>query len=136
MPEEKNTKKRTGIYFEKELLREMDHFIPQSNSRSRNEFARKAVEFYIGYLKANGNIEYLAPAIKKLVGSTVRASEDKISQMLFKIAVELGKLSNMVAAENQVSDETLQELQNMCVDEVKKLNGIITFDSAAKFQRD
>lgn len=80
-------------------------------------------------------MEYLAPAIKKLVTAAVTASEEKTSRLLFKIAVELGKISNMLAAANEVDDETLRELHIMCIDEVRKINGIITYDSAARFQR-
>lgn len=131
---ENSNKIRTGFYFEKELLDECDCFLEQSNSRSRNELVRKAIEFYLGHLKAQDNVEYLAPAIKKLVAA-VAASEEKTSRLLFKIAVELGKISNMLAAANEVDDETLRELHIMCIDEVRKINGIITYDSAAKFQR-
>ena len=90
--EEKSDKIRTGIYLEKELLDECDCFLEQSNSRSRNELIQKAIKFYLGYLKAQANVEYLAPAIKKLVTSAVSASEEKTSRLLFKIAVELGKI--------------------------------------------
>lgn len=72
---------------------------------------------------------------QKLVTAAVAASEEKTSRLLFKIAVELGKISNMLAAANEVDDETLRELHIMCIDEVRKINGIITYDSAAKFQR-
>ena len=134
--EENSNKMRSGFYLEKELLDECDRFLEESNSRSRNEFVRKAIEFYLGHLKAQDNIEYLAPAIKKLVTSAVSALEEKISRLLFKIAVELGKISNMLAAANEVDDETLRELHIMCIDEVRKINGIITYDSAARYQRD
>ena len=86
-----SNKIRTGFYLEKELLDECDCFLERSNSRSRNELVRKAIEFYLGHLKAQDNVEYLAPAIKKLVTSAVSASEEKTSRLLFKIAVELGK---------------------------------------------
>ncbi len=134
--EEISDKRRTGFYLETELLEECDYFLEISNSRSRNEFVRKAIEFYLGHLKAQDNIEYLAPAIKKLVVSAVAASEEKTSRLLFKIAVELGKVSNMLAAANDVDDNTLRELHIMCVDEVRKINGIITYDKAVHFQRD
>ncbi len=53
-----------------------------------------------------------------------------------KIAAELGKISNTVAAANGVDDETLQELHAMCVDEVRHINGFISYESAVKFQND
>ena len=133
--DEQSNKIRTGFNNEKELLDECDCFLEQSNSRSRNELVRKAIEFYLGHLKSDDNVEYLAPAIKKLVTAAVSASEEKTSRLLFKIAVELGKISNMLAAANEVDDETLRELHIMCIDEVRKINGIITYDSAARFQR-
>ena len=117
---ENSNKIRTGFYLEKELLDECDCFLEQSNSCSRNELVRKAIEFYLGQLKAQGNVEYLAAAIKKLVTAAVAASEEKTSRLLFKIAVELGKISNMLAAANEVDDETLRELHIMCIDEVGK----------------
>ena len=82
-----SNKIRTGFYLEKELLDECDCFLEQSNSRSRNELVRKAIEFYLGHLKAQDNIEYLAPAIKKLVTSAVSASEEKTSRLLFKLSL-------------------------------------------------
>ena len=85
---ENANKIRCGFYLEKELLDECDCFLEQSNSRSRNELVRKAIEFYLGHLKADNNIEYLAPAIKKLVTAAVSASEEKTSRLLFKIALE------------------------------------------------
>ena len=133
---ENSNKIRTGFYLEKDLLDECDCFLEQSNSRSRNELVRKAVEFYLGYLKAQDNVEYLAPAIKKLVTAAVAASEEKTSRLLFKIAVELGKLSHMIAAANEVDDDTVAELHKMCVDEVRHINGLINFESAVKFQRE
>ena len=45
--------------------------------------------------------------------------------MIFKVAVELGKLSHMTAAMNDVDEETLKCLHAMCVTEVRKINGII-----------
>lgn len=63
--EEHSNKIRTGFYLEKELLDKYDNFLELSNSRSRNEFVRKAIEFYLGHLKAQDNVEYLAFSIKK-----------------------------------------------------------------------
>ncbi len=65
----------------------------------------------------------------------VHGSEQRINRNLFKIAVELGKLSHMVAAANDVSNETLSELHAMCVDEVRRINGMIDFEKAVNYQR-
>ncbi len=42
----------------------------------------------------------------------------------------------MTAAINDVDDETLQSLHAMCVNEVRKINGIIDYEDAVQYQRD
>lgn len=134
--DETTVKRRTGFYISEEMLAECDRYLTHSNSRSRNELVTKAIDFYIGYLKAEENINYLAPIIKNMVGAMVEASEDRIVKLLFKVAVELGKISNMLAAVHDVDKETLDSLQLMCVNEVKKINGIISFEKAVRFQKE
>ena len=55
--------------------------------------------------------------------------------MLFKLAVEQAKLSNVVAATNEIDNNSLSSLNNFCAEEVARNNGIITFEEAYKFQR-
>lgn len=55
--------------------------------------------------------------------------------MLFKIAVEQAKLSNIVAATNQIDKVSLSALNNLCAEEVARNNSIITFEEAYDFQR-
>ena len=55
---------------------------------------------------------------------------------MFKVAVELGKISNMLAAVNDIDDETLRQLQSMCVNEVRRINGIISYEDAVEFQKE
>lgn len=61
--------------------------------------------------------------------------EKNISEMLFKVAVEQAKLSNVVAATNEIDNHSLSALNNLCAEEVARNNGIITFENAYKFQR-
>ena len=55
--------------------------------------------------------------------------------MLFKLAVEQAKVSNVIAASNQYDKETMSNLNDYCASEVARNNGIITFEEAYKFQR-
>lgn len=73
------------------------------------------MKFYIGFLNEKGNVNYLAPRITSSVDAVVYDSEKRINRNLFKIAVELGKLCHMVAAANEVDEDTLRELHSMCV---------------------
>ena len=134
MPTEKKIRIPLWIYPKtKELVEEM---FPKDNCKSASEFIENAINFYAGYLKQQGNVNYLAPIITDSVNGIVLGSERRLNRNLFKIAVELGKLSHMMAAVNDVDDETLKDLHAMCVNEVRRINGTIDFDDAVRFQND
>ena len=42
----------------------------------------------------------------------------------------------MLAAVNDVDEDTLQELHEMCLDEVRHINGVINFEKAVRFQNE
>lgn len=108
----------------------------EDNCSSRSEFIEKAINFYIGYLKQEKNVNYLSPRITSSVEAVINGSEQRINRNLFKIAVELGKLAHTIAAANEVDEDTLHELHVMCVDEVRHINGVINFERAVKFQNE
>lgn len=94
------------------------------------------VRFYIGYLRQQEEVDYLAPLITETVNAQIKGTEQRLARLLFKVAVELGKLSHMTAAINDVDDETLDKLHAMCVNEVRRINGIIDYEDAVGYQRD
>ena len=134
MPTEKKIRIPLWIYPKtREMVKEM---FPENNCKSASEFIENAIKFYAGYLKQQGNVNYLAPIITDSVNGIVLGSERRLNRNLFKIAVELGKLSHMMAAVNDVDDDTLKDLHAMCVNEVRRINGTIDFDDAVRFQND
>ena len=128
-------KTRIPLWIFPSVLEEVEKSYKKDNCSSKSEFIEKAVKFYIGYLKEESNVNYLSKHITEMVDATISGTEQRLARLLFKIAVELGKLSHMVAAANDVDDETLRKLQAMCVAEVRKINGVISYDSAVKYQR-
>lgn len=129
-------KEKFPLWAYPETLEEVGEVYEQDNCRSKSEFIEKAVKFYLGYLKQEKNVNYLSPRITSSVEAVIHGSEQRLSRNLFKIAVELGKISHTLAAANDVDEDTLHELHSMCVDEVRHINGAISFESAVRFQND
>jgi len=73
-------------------------------------------------------------ALVSALRATVTESENHICRMLFKNAVELDIMMNVVAAKMNVTPETLDALRAKCVKEVSKTNGNISFKDAVKYQ--
>ena len=106
------------------------------NCKSQSEFIEKAISFYIGYLDEERSVSYISPMITETVKATIKGTEQRLTRLIFKVAVELGKISNILAAVNDIDDETIRQLQAMCVNEVRKINGIISYEDAVEIQRE
>ena len=129
-------KEKFPLWAYPETLEEVGEVYEQDNCRSKSEFIEKAVKFYLGYLKQEKNVNYLSPMITSTMEAVVSGCEQRMNRNMFKIAVELGKISHTLAAANDVDEDTLHELHSMCVDEVRHINGCINFENAVRFQND
>jgi len=133
-----NDKKQTfGLQIFSETMQLVSKLYEDDNCRSRSEFIEKAIRFYCGYLlnRETSATEFIAPQLAVITEGIVKGSEQKLSRAIFKLAVEVGALTHMLAAINEVDDETLKKLRVMCIDEVKRINGIINFEKAVRYQR-
>ena len=133
---EHETKIRIPLWIYPSTEEEVKNVYESDNCKSSSEFIEKAINFYIGFLKSEDNVNYLSPRITSSVDAVVHGAEQRINRNLFKIAVELGKVAHAVAAANDVDEDTMRELHAMCVDEVRHINGVINFESAVEFQKE
>ena len=129
-------KQKFALWTYPDTMEEVDKAYKEDNCKSKSEFIEKAIKFYLGYLKQEDNVNYLSPRITSSVDAVVHGSEQRINRNFFKIAVELGKLSHTIAAVNDVDEDIMQELHEMCLDEVRHINGVINFEKAVKFQNE
>ena len=128
-------KEKMAVYFQPETMRKVEQEYKEDNCSSKTEFIENAVKFYIGYLRQQEEVNYLSPMITETVKAQIKGTEQRLARLLFKVAVELGKLSHMTAAMNDVDGETLEKLHGMCVNEVRKINGIIDYEDAVYYQK-
>lgn len=130
-----NDKVKFALWIYPKTLKTVENHYRNDNCRSQSEFIEKAVKFYVGYLEEEQNVNYISPMITETMKAAIKGTEQRLARLLFKIAVELGKISHMIAAIHHIDDDTLARLQSMCVNEVRKINGIIDYEDAVKYQR-
>ena len=130
----KAEKTKVSCYFMPHTLAEVDHIYKSDNCSTRTEFIEKAVRFYLGYLNEESGVNYISPMITETVKAVIKGTEQRLARLMFKVAVELGKLSHMLAAVNEIDNETLSDLHTMCINEVRKINGIINYEDAVDYQ--
>ena len=108
---------------------------PRDNCQSQNEFIEKAIRFYAGYVSGQEAAAYLPPALVAALRGTLHDSEGRTARLLFKLAVEISMMMNVLAAGMEISEEDLKKLRARCVADVKKSNGQISLADAVHFQK-
>ena len=116
-----DNKKSTTIWLRPSVISRMDGWLEADNCQSRSEFVDKALRFYMGYLGTEDNTTYISRAI--------------LTAILFKCAVELNMLCHTIAAHFRADPIHTRELRAYAVDEVKRTNGRVSFESAVRSQR-
>ena len=103
--EKKEIKRRFQLWIRPSTLELADALYEKDNCDSRSEFIEKAV------------------------------IDHRQNRMIFKLAVEMAVMMNVVAANNNIDPVSLERLRGECVKEVKRLNGSFSFDDAVSWQK-
>ena len=133
--EKKEIKRRFQLWIRPSTLELADTLYEKDNCDSRSEFIEKAILFYAGYLSAEDNKTYLPNIVTSTLKSIVAESDHRQNRMIFKLAVEMAVMMNVVAANNNIDPVSLERLRGECVKEVKRLNGSFSFDDAVSWQK-
>ena len=131
-------KEKQAVWLYPETKELVTTHMAAANARSQSDFIEKAIKFYSGYLdcRSDNMTEYLGEVTASVVDGIVKGSEQRISRALFKLAVQSAVQSHILAAVSDVDETDVGKLNKMCVDDVRKTNGIIDFRNALKYQRE
>ena len=129
------TKHKIAVYLHPETMEQLEQVYREDGCRSRTEFIEKAVRFYLAYLSASNSQSLLPNSFLSNMKSIVAESDNRLSRLLFKLAVEMAMMVNLLASISDVDDLMLDRLRGECVKEIKKLNGAFSLEEAVKWQR-
>ena len=123
-----------AAYLYPETLDKIRELYRGNDCSSKSEFIEKAVRFYIGYLTAEDKSNYLPNMFLSNMRSIASESDNRVSRMLFKLAVEQAMMMNIMAANYDIEPGTLSRLRGSCVEEVKRLGGSFSMEDAVEWQ--
>ena len=134
-PQQSNRTEKTTAYLSYDALKRCESSMLLLGLKSRSTYIEQAVNFYSGYLQAQAHSDYLSAAVTKAIEGAIENTENRLARMMFKEAVELAKLTSMLADINEMDDDEIERLHYKCVQEVKRINGMITFEDIIKRQK-
>ncbi len=103
--------------------------------RSLTEFMERAVIYYLGYVNSENITDYLSPTIMSSVKAASDENTKRITRILFKLAVEIAIMNNLVAASLNLNEEQINILRHECEREVRKLSGDFNMNDAIRWQK-
>ena len=138
VPEKENqeVKRRFQLWVMPSTLELADQYYRSDNCASKSEFIEKAILFYVGYVSSQQSQDYLTDVIPATVKGIVDESSNRMGRLFFKMAVELAVIENILAAVCEVDQQELKRLRGQCVEEIKRTNGMISFEQALQWQKE
>ena len=133
--ETKEGKRKFALWIKESTLEKVRQWYESDNCNSQSEFIEKAVLFYVGYLASESAGDYLPKIIVSTLKGIVNESDNRISRILFKLAVEQAIAMNVIAATCNINPEQLEKLRGTCINQVKKSNGSYSFNDAYSLQK-
>ena len=134
VPDGDNVRVRFALYTDEATLEQVKQNYKQDGCGCMSEYVTKAIHYYTE-LHSLADCSHVVPdIIACTLKDITRESDNRQGRLLFKLAVELAILQNVVAANYGISKTDLVRLRRICVNDVKKINGSITFDEAIRWQ--
>ena len=128
-------KKKFALWVYPDTLEKIEEIYRSDDCESKSEFIEKAIQFYIGYLQSADKKGYLPSVVTSTLKSIVAESDNRQNRMLFKLAVEIAIMQNLMASLNEIDPLSMERLRGECVQEVKRLSGGFTFEDALTWQK-
>ncbi|MEG0778688.1 MAG: hypothetical protein RSD32_06530 [Oscillospiraceae bacterium] len=127
-------KKKYGFYLSPEVSKRIDASLAEDNCKNRSEFVEKALQFYMGYLGSSDSNLYMSRVLYSLINGMLTQNVDRLCSLLFKLAVEVAMMTQVIGANLNYNEEELRNLRGKCVKDVKTTFGKISLEEAARFQ--
>ena len=106
----------------------------KADCRSQSEFIERAIQYYVGHVTAEDDTSYLPNAFLSNMKSLLSQSDTIQGRIMFKLAVEMSMMMNILDSMQNIDPLTLETLRGECVKEVKRLNGGFTMEDAVEWQ--
>ncbi|MCL2697558.1 MAG: hypothetical protein FWE74_05705 [Oscillospiraceae bacterium] len=125
-------KKKSAFWLHPHVKNKIMELYKKDNCSSQSEFVEKAVLFYSGFIHTQNAGDFLPKTLASMLTGIVQTTENRISRVTFKLALEICMMMHIIAELNELPENYLTKLRGKCVKEVKKSIGAVNFESVVK----
>ena len=127
-------KNKYTIWMYPETWEKVKELYKEAGCPRKSDFIEQAVRFYVGYMTAENKANFLPNMFLSNMRSIVRESDNRNNRMLFKLAVEIAMVENILANLSKYDLLSVERLRGQCIEEVKGINGMMQFEDAVDWQ--
>lgn len=127
-------KNKYTIWMYPETWEKVKELYKEAGCPRKSDFIEQAVRFYVGYMTAENKANFLPNMFLSNMRSIVRESDNRNNRMLFKLAVEIAMVENILANLSKYDPLSVERLRGQCIEEVKEINGMMQFEDAVDWQ--
>ncbi len=125
--------KKIAINFTEEEIKKLDEIASREQGVTRSDLVREAVDYYLGYYVQRESMNYISPIISETIKSILHHFEDNISELIFKLAVEVSKNNIITAYRNSFDDEIMNYINAVSRQLVAEHNGVVDLKTAQDY---
>ena len=132
----KEKKQKFALYLLPEKKVELERRYQEDGCKSLTAFIEKAIDFYLGYLDANGTATFLPKEILSAIDGRLGMFEDRMAKLLYKLTVEMDMGMTAVIDCTDLDADYLRKLRASSVRNVKATNGLLAFEQKFRDHQD
>lgn len=126
----KDTKQRVPVWLEPKVIEKLDSLLKIENADNLSQLIARAVDFYLGYIGTSDATDFLSETLVGVVDSSIRQTEGRNATNLFRLAVEMNVISQILAGGMDIPNEVIENLRSKAIKQIKKNNGKVKFEDA------
>jgi hypothetical protein len=120
-------KKRFALWIDESILEQVQTNYREDGCKTQSDFIARSIQFYCGYLTANKTGDYLPSVMASTLEGVLTQFGDRLGRLLFKLAVEVCMQTRIIAEESDITVSSLDQLRGVCVQDIKRTNGQLSF---------
>lgn len=130
-----SNKNKHTIWLPDSTWQKVEDYYRTDNCAAKNEFIKKAIEFYGGSLHTKNANAFLPEVLSTTLTGTLDGFASRISSLLFKQGVDINLMAQIIAYDTDIDEGTYERLRGRAIRDMKRTNGRISFKDAMDFQK-
>lgn len=133
--DEKHIHIRYSAWLKESTLELVEQYYATDQCKNKSAFIEKAILYYVNYLNLERNMDILSPTLISSLRAISDENTTRLMRLIFKLAVELGVISNIVAFRFDISKRDIDMVRDECIKDLEKTNGVFDLKKAVKWQK-